>query len=734
MKKTKNTSRELVRDGYLGDLPADLQGKLMEISKLIADNCYSTIKEKTYKDIADKGWAKTMLSDFLTAPKDKTHVGSVRVYKKGNRYSCMIQITGHPVNNRNDLNEELFHDFIRNVHGDIRAIVRRKYDMHLTCESEHGEHFEGFDVWTNKKVAKEIWDKFSDMRSKTVSDYEESVEAEAHSTRLTASFMDLPSGLQNTILEAVDMISESMFDGSSEPSNNDNTTLECDTSVGSTMLHERSNGGFSGSICIATFNENYHYTEEMVQKAYDECSAKFEEANPGKFLSICGKYPYLGFEIVLESNYAKYLWEYLESDEEPVYTESYNYIEKHHVDADQYISESNESLSEAEAKKTLRALCTEIIDGTKNDPDYRVTQYKANTFANIITKSILPKVADGYRKFSIQLDTYQSFFTFEFKTPAMTQDFISRFIEGRESIDGFLHRNPEIRVKMSPRIFHTMNDPDDAYRFFKAAIKYYNDSVESYANRIAKSVAKLNGEMKRLISTTKLSGIVSIPLTMLFSMSDVSMKDISYFTPDKSSMDALDKFISSIYTNYASPEKEKTKILHDIEELVNSFNESFNNKLPYSFAEEVKYFYEGVYAPQMEEYKIQFESAQVDHSWPDKAKDQSIKFMTEAKHMKKLKKIPADLVAYITIEAESIRDANDKMMIASYCISKLEIVEWYIELLEVGSEKYIVPMTKPQLERIRTQLLACYKKIMDTKIPSPDRPIVQIDYPSGYEG
>ena len=146
-KQTKNTSRELVRDGYLGDLPVEVQSKIMEISKLVADNCYSTIKEKTYKDIADKGWAKTMLSEFLSTPKDKSHEGSVRVYKKGNRYSCMIQLTGHPVNNRNSIDEELFHDFIRNVHGDIRAIVRRKYDMHLTCESEHGEHFEGFDVF-----------------------------------------------------------------------------------------------------------------------------------------------------------------------------------------------------------------------------------------------------------------------------------------------------------------------------------------------------------------------------------------------------------------------------------------------------------------------------------------------------------------------------------------------------------------------------------------------------------
>ena len=62
-------------------------------------------------------------------------------------------------------------------------------------------------------------------------------------------------------------------------------------------------------------------------------------------------------------------------------------------------------------------------------------------------------------------------------------------------------------------------------------------------------------------------------------------------------------------------------------------------------------------------------------------------------------------------------------------------MEWYIELIEVGSNKYIVPHTKPYLESVRTQLLACYKKIMATPIPKQqDRPLIDIQYPKGYEG
>ena len=60
----------------------------------------------------------------------------------------------------------------------------------------------------------------------------------------------------------------------------------------------------------------------------------------------------------------------------------------------------------------------------------------------------------------------------------------------------------------------------------------------------------------------------------------------------------------------------------------------------------------------------------------------------------------SDLVSYIQIETEAIKDANDKMMISSYCLSKLEMVNWYLELLEVGSKKYIVPQSKTHLEMV----------------------------------
>ncbi len=102
---------------------------------------------------------------------------------------------------------------------------------------------------------------------------------------------------------------------------------------------------------------------------------------------------------------------------------------------------------------------------------------------------------------------------------------------------------------------------------------------------------------------------------------------------------------------------------------------------------------------------------------------------------KKLKRIPPDLVSYIQIETEAIRDANDKQMISSYCLHKLEVVNWYLELLEVGSKKYIVPQSKAHLEMVRDQLMECHKAIMAVKVTRPgERPLLDIKYPKGYEG
>ena len=421
----------------------------------------------------------------------------------------------------------------------------------------------------------------------------------------------------------------------------------------------------------------------------------------------------------------------------PIYKESYedDIVFDPFMEADNMKPEYNTDMSEAEAKRTLKTISQNIINDISKKSSYRVSQYTANIYANIITKNLLPIWATGFRKVTITITDDKSN-TLEFKVPKMTQDFVSRFIRGRESINGFIHRNPEINIRISSRVFNTIQNPDDAFNFFKAAIKYYNSGLEKYSEKLMFESMKLNHEMKHLISTTKLSGIVTCPMQLLFVFDDVDMSNKDIFKISQQDIKTVNQFIRNIYTRYAAPEKEKKQIIDDVNEMIRTLKESCDGsdenirQLTY-LPEAVNDYLFGNFESTITDYDERWMTEQFDMDWIHNQKNPQVKYLQEKFGVKKLKKIPADLVAYITIETESIKDANDKMMISSYCLSKLEIVEWYIELLEVGSKKYIVPHTKPYLESVRTQLLACFKRIMEVKIVNPD---TKEDVPYGETG
>jgi hypothetical protein len=406
----------------------------------------------------------------------------------------------------------------------------------------------------------------------------------------------------------------------------------------------------------------------------------------------------------------------------------------------EYINDLNieESVDEGnssnlETKKTLRILTQNLIDDLKNDKE--VSQYKVNTYANIISKNLLPSWSNWIHKVKITLDKHSTHL-FEFIPPKISQDFISRFINGKETMNGLLHRSPEIKMNISPKLFKTIQNPDDAYNFFKSAIIYYDSKIDKFANRIMTEVMRLNTDIKYLISNTKLSGVVIYPLSILFTFDKVDMSNTNSFEVTNEDIDTVNKFIRSIIINYASPEKEKKKIIEDVKEMVRTLKEfcEMNDNIKYLsyLPESVEKYYNNDYDEFINEARELFIDEQVDKTAPE---NKQLLYIREFFGVKKLKKIPSDLLAYIQIETEAIENSNDKMLIASYTLSKIEIVEWYIELLTVGSKKYIVPHRKEYLENLRLQLLECYKNIMKVKITKVrDRPIIDIKYPKGYDG
>ena len=754
-KKMKGNILEEIKDVYYKDLPESLQKDLMEIHKIIVQGCHDEWQKSYYDDIRNSAWAKSMYDEFCEMPMGKQNTGSARLYKKKNRYSCMIQITGHVPNNREDIQHEEFHEFIRAVHINLKAKIRRKFDMALVCESEHGEHFEGFDVWPKQKVAKMLWEKYPDVRiieDKPHKDKEVTESAHTYSMDVEC----LPYGLQEKVFAYNEFIRHNIISNASDELLNEDgfvkfmySTDLTDDDIGYTEVTEsiESNGKIylTGPLYLNGVKE---YKEEVTELIKDTCNQLnyLMDDSTKKVIFENNQ-----FVLVLDPEYANKIVEYsmvesiepqTKKNDKPDHDEKKNHLlelknsdyKSESTDDEYFYKEDVNDTEETNPKATIASLADMVMKNEKN-----ISQASASTFATVITANFLKDWAPGYNKFNLYVGNYKKGNELEFKLPTMNKEFISRFIQGRESIDGFLHQNPEITVKMDSRVFTTMKNKTDAYRFFKSLIKYYVNAIPKFANKLQSAVSTMNRKTKFVISNSTLNGLIVIPFRMFTAFDNVDMSAKNYFHLKNSEVDAVCKFILNVAENYNDKTDKKENIIKDLKGVISSFNEStsYDQNLV-SIRRSIDTYINGVDSVVMEEWNNHnaiWMDEQVDINETYHNEDGETAYLQEAHKVKKLKKIPRDLIAYITIETESIEDANDKMMIASYCLGKLDIVEWYIELIDTANPKYIVPHTRPYLVTLRTQLLECYKNIMATKIPDKKkRPYLDIDYPAGFEG
>lgn len=747
-KKMKGNILEQIKDVYFKDLPDWLQSDLMEIHKIIVQGCHDEWQKPFYDDLRKSDWAKSMYDEFIEMPMGKRNTGSARLYKKKNRYSCMIQITGHVPNNREDIPHEEFHEFIRAVHINLKAKIRRKYDMALVCESEHGEHFEGFDVWPKQKVAKELWEQYPDVKI-----IEDKPHTEAEVTESTHTYsMDLeclPYGLQERVLASNEFIRGNITMNASDKLLGEKGFAEfvssadlTDDDVGYTEITESENSVgriyLTGPLYLKGVKD---YKEEVTDLIRYTCdNLNFLMKDPTKKVIFERNQ----FVLELQPEYAGKVVEYaLVESAEPILEKktkldpsilrkANTYIGESADDDffydDFFYQESDDHSEPSNPRATLDSLADTILKSQS------VTPAVANTIATVITTHLLKEWAPGYTKFNIVLSKANTGNTLELKIPTMTRDFIGRFVESRESVEGFLHQNPTITVRMSSSIFRTMKNKSDLYTFFRSLIKYYADGLPRCALRLQSAIGTLHRKQKFQLTQSTLRGLVVLPFKMLTVFDDVDMRKKNFNVTAKE-IASVCKYITDIAQNHSSDDK--NSILDGLRKVIDAFNEctEFDENLK-AIRAAYTYLQEGFMdSDAWEKSNGIWQDQQVDLQETYHHPDPEVAYLQEANRVKKLKKLPRDLVAYITIETESIEDANDKMMIASYCLGKLDIVEWYIELIDTANPRYIVPHPRPYLVTLRTELLECYKNIMATKIPDKkNRPYLDIQYPAGMEG
>ena len=102
---------------------------------------------------------------------------------------------------------------------------------------------------------------------------------------------------------------------------------------------------------------------------------------------------------------------------------------------------------------------------------------------------------------------------------------------------------------------------------------------------------------------------------------------------------------------------------------------------------------------------------------------------------KKMKRIDPETIDYIIVKKSSMKSNDDKIMLISYIYSKIDLINYYLTLMNnpVDSRKYIFMNTQSELLRMRDALEKQRIEILNYKIPETHYG-VQIIYPDGYTG
>lgn len=101
-----------------------------------------------------------------------------------------------------------------------------------------------------------------------------------------------------------------------------------------------------------------------------------------------------------------------------------------------------------------------------------------------------------------------------------------------------------------------------------------------------------------------------------------------------------------------------------------------------------------------------------------------------SKRPKKLKPIPRDIIAYITCEMNDIHSSNDQAMLSGYTCSKIELVDFYLTVLDTQDVRYIVPHNRQYLSMMKQELERLLAQILKIRPINRSEQIWRVNYPS----
>lgn len=214
---------------------------------------------------------------------------------------------------------------------------------------------------------------------------------------------------------------------------------------------------------------------------------------------------------------------------------------------------------------------------------------------------------------------------------------------------------------------------------------------------------------------------------------DQYAKDNGYLNPLLSAMDKLEKKISS-----NAGKKNLQDAMDYSMNIVNNLQERKNLLVKDDMRNIRKFLPDGLLKESVDEiYNEWFHDGDYLESYITESVEELVKeaYFTEFAFGKKLEPIQQNQLDYIAVRIETMKTVNDKMMILSYINSKLELCDYYMQLLNDPklAKKYKVPHSMNTLKQTKAYLEKLRELALNKSIQKDERNIV-VYYPAGYEG
>lgn len=102
---------------------------------------------------------------------------------------------------------------------------------------------------------------------------------------------------------------------------------------------------------------------------------------------------------------------------------------------------------------------------------------------------------------------------------------------------------------------------------------------------------------------------------------------------------------------------------------------------------------------------------------------------------KSMKRIEPSMLDYISIKTNMMKTESDKLMLVSYIHNKLDMINYYLELIRnpKTNKKYRIPHTEDELMKMKQRLEQQIAEIVKFRLPDPKRDL-WVAYPENYEG